>query len=244
MNVLFVLAHNDDEYFAALRIREEILLGNRVFIAYLTYGSIRGADASARIKESMKALARLGIRDTEILMIGREKNIFDFELHKKIVDGYQGLGELLVGIAIERIYVMAWEGGHPDHDASHMIGVTFARKRDLQQQLYEFPAYSRFRVMHPIRGETEILTTATNRIDAFKTLVSGFGYRTQRRTFLAMLPGSIAQLLVFGHQNYWLVPKQRDYTQPPHAGRLSYERRFNISFDTFAKNVSALHQHP
>lgn len=240
-NVLFLLAHNDDEYFAALRMREEIQLGNRVIAAYLTHGSIHGVDSSARMQDSVKILSRLGIEQNDILPTGRKQDILDFRLHERVVDAYQGLSEALENVAIERLYVMAWEGGHPDHDASHLIGVAFARQRNLEE-VYEFPTYSRFRVMHPLHKDFELLTTGTSRIEAFKTLVSGFSYRGQRRTFLAMLPGSVAQLLLLGHQNYWRVPRERDYTQPPHAGRLFYERRYGISFAVFAKNVRALYQ--
>ncbi|MGH8282200.1 MAG: PIG-L deacetylase family protein [Gammaproteobacteria bacterium] len=240
-NVLFLLAHNDDEYFAALRMREEIRLGNRVLVAYLTHGSVRGADSAARMQDSVKFLSKLGIRQDKILAIGRGQDILDFRLHERVVDAYRGLGEVLENIAIERLYIMAWEGGHPDHDASHLIGVAFARQRKLEE-VYEFPAYSRFRVMHPLHKDFELLTTGTSRIEAFKTLVSGFSYRNQRRTFLAMLPGSVVQLLLLGHQNYWRVPHDRDYAQAPHAGRLFYERRYGISFADFTKNVRALYQ--
>ncbi len=240
-NVLFLLAHNDDEYFAALRMREEIRLGNHVLAAYLTHGSVHGTDSAARMAESIKVLSKLEIEQNDILPIGRGKHILDFRLHERIVDAYRGLSEVLANIAIERLYVMAWEGGHPDHDASHLIGVTFARQRNLEE-VYEFPAYSRFRVMHPLRKDFGLLATGTNRIGAFKTLVSGFSYRSQRKTFLAMLPGSIVQVLLVGHQNYWLVPQGRDYAQPPHAGRLFYERRYGISFADFTKNVHALYQ--
>ncbi len=240
MNILFVLAHNDDEYFCALRMQEETRLGNHVFIAYLTYGGIQAEDPNVRINESIKVLRKFGINETDILLIGSRKSIFDLHLHERSIDAYQDLDEVLKNIIIERIYVMAWEGGHPDHDASHMIGVAFARKRNLQPQIYEFPAYSRFRVMTPLQTSSALLATKASRMDALKTLASGFSYKTQRRTFIAMLPGSIVQLLVFGYQNYWRVPNERNYHNPPHAGRLFYERRFNISFQEFARNLRAL----
>ncbi|MGA9852059.1 MAG: PIG-L family deacetylase [Gammaproteobacteria bacterium] len=242
-NVLFLLAHNDDEYFASLRIREELHLGNRVFIAYLTYGGRPDEDPGVRVKESLGVLGKSGIREADLLMIGRRKDIRDLRLHEKTVDAYQDLAGLLGDIPIERIYVMAWEGGHPDHDASHLIGMAFACRRNLREQVYEFPAYSRFRVMHPPCDASELLIAGTSRMDAFRTLVSGFSYRSQRRTFLAMLPGSIVQLLLLGYQNYWLVPHDRDYAKPPHAGRLFYERRYHISFATFSKNVACIYQY-
>jgi len=240
MNVLFILAHNDDEYFCALRMHEEIRLGNRVIIAYLTYGGRQGEDPDERIKESLRVLSASGVKQSDILSIGRSRQIPDLKLHERTIDAYQELDDLLKDTSIQRVYLMAWEGGHPDHDASHMVGVAFARNRDLLLQAYEFPAYSRLHVMHPLRSSSRLLATRTDRMHALKTLISGFSYTTQRRTFMAMLPGSIAQLLIIGHQNYWLLPSERDYSKPPHAGGLFYEKRFHISFGEFSRNTGTL----
>lgn len=238
-NVLFLLAHNDDEYFAALRMREELRLGNRVFIAYLTYGGRAGEDPDARIRESLGVLGKWGVKETDILLIGRRKHIQDLRLYEKTLDAYRELEALFTNIPIRHLYLLAWEGGHPDHDASHLIGMAFARRRNLHN-VYEFPAYSRFRVMHPPQTGVNLLKTHTGRVDAARVFFAGFSYRSQRKTFFAMLPGSIGQLLLLGYQNYWPVPELRDYRQPPHAGRLFYERRFQISFGQFVENVKML----
>jgi hypothetical protein len=104
--------------------------------------------------------------------------------------------------------------------------------------------------MHPLRNQSPLLATKNTRMDALKTLASGFSYKTQRSTFMAMLPGSIVQMLVLGYQNYWLVPSGRDYGIPPHRGCLFYERRFAISFLEFSRKTGVLtslipgaHQH-
>ncbi len=250
MNVLLLLAHNDDEYFCSLRISEELQLGNHIFVVYLTHGSLYGADSKTRIAESTKVLTGLGVNPADIFATGYEKNIFDCRLPERIVDGYRSLCALMDTIPIDRIYVMAWEGGHPDHDASHMIGVAFARARNLRQQLYEFPAYNAARkrpgsagVMRFMNGNGDILATSLNRMHAFRALTLARGYKTQRTTFLALLPGSIVQLLLRGYQAYRRVPENRDYTQPPHPGTLFYERRFRLPFARFIKNASALYEY-
>ncbi len=251
VNVLFLLAHNDDEYFSSLQISEELRLGNRVLIAYLTHGSIYGVASEIRIQESMNVLIGLGVNPCEILMLGYENNIFDGKLCERIVDAYQSLRELVpVTASIGRVYVMAWEGGHPDHDASHMIGVAFARVRGLQKQLYEFPAYHAARnclklsgVMQLLDGNDDLTSTVPNRIKAFRAFTLALKYKTQRRTFLALLPGSAFQLLIRGYQTCRLVPENRDYTNPPHRGKLFYERRFKLSFATFIKDASALYKY-
>jgi hypothetical protein len=154
-------------------------------------------------------------------------------------DAYRALNARLQAILIDRIYLMAWEGGHPDHDASHLIGRAYAGAHGLERELYEFPAYNRFRVMSYVGQGGEILSTATDRWRAFATLCSAFSYRTQRLTFLAMLPGSLVQLLLLGRQTYRRVP-ERDYSKPPHKGRLFYERKFRISFVDFIAGAGSL----
>ncbi|HEX5313600.1 MAG TPA: PIG-L family deacetylase [Gammaproteobacteria bacterium] len=232
-DVLVLLAHNDDEYFAALRIGEEVRLGSRVRVAYLTHGSIYGADSEARFAESAAVLAASGIRGEDMLAIGRREDIFDLKLHERAGDAYAALRGALAGISIDRLYLPAWEGGHPDHDACHLIGVAFARERGLLGQTYELPCYNRLRVMKfPDDGEAALFT-ARDRRRALGVLLSARRYRTQRRTFLGLLPGSIARLLLAGRQQYRPVPAARDYSRPPHAGRLFYEKRFGLSFDEF-----------
>lgn len=240
MNVLFLFAHNDDEYFASLRISEELRAGNHVLVAYLTHGSIYGADSEERAQESHAILDRLGMRREDVFLLGQDADIFDLKLHERMADAYLTLSAKLKTVPIDRLYVMAWEGGHPDHDASHLIGLAFARARSLESELYEFPAYNRFRVMSYTGEGGEILSTATDRPRALRTLLSAMSYRTQRLTFLALLPGSLIQLLLLGRQTYRRVPPARDYSKPPHSGRLFYERKFSISFDSFIKRAHDL----
>ena len=239
MNVLLLLAHHDDEYFIALRLREEIGLGNHVFVAYLTHGSIYRADPATRMRDSCRSLMGMGVRREDILMLGAEADIFDLKLCERMADAYGRLCTFMDSTRIGRLYVMAWEGGHPDHDAGHLIGAALARRYHLQQELYEFPAYSNFHVMRLTDDGRPVSSTATDRRQGLKTLCMGFGYAGQRRTFLVMLPGSLLQLVLIGHQDYRLVPVDRDYRQPPHAGKLFYERRYGLPFERFIEHANS-----
>ncbi|MHB1544853.1 MAG: PIG-L deacetylase family protein [Gammaproteobacteria bacterium] len=251
MNVLLLLAHNDDEYFSSLHIINEVKSGNRVLVAYLTHGSIYGVDSETRVAESTRVLIRLGIHPADIFLLGYENDIFDGRLSERIVDGYEILcSRISEELRIDRMYVMAWEGGHPDHDACHMIGVAYARTRNLRQQLYEFPAYHAVRsrlkssgVMKFINSNLDTLSTAPNRVNGFRALCLASSYKSQLSTFLALLPGSATQLLLRGYQECRRVPEDRDYTQPPHNGTLLYERRFRFSFGSFTKNTQAIYKY-
>ncbi|MGH8427314.1 MAG: PIG-L deacetylase family protein [Gammaproteobacteria bacterium] len=243
-NVLVLLAHNDDEYFVALRIGEEVRLGSRVWVAYLTHGSIYGADSKVRIEESARALRGLGASHSDMLTIGYQADIFDLKLHERMADAYEGLCAALDTIRIERLYVPAWEGGHPDHDAAHLIGVAFARERNLAERLYEFPAYNRFHVMKFIDDAGTTLATSPDRLRAMKVFFSAWNYKTQRRTFLGLLPASLVRLLWSARQSYRPAPADRDYSKPPHAGELFYEKRFGLSFDQFIAHAKSFYPSP
>ncbi|EQD52832.1 GlcNAc-PI de-N-acetylase family [mine drainage metagenome] len=251
VNVLLLLAHNDDEYFSSLRIREELQSGNRVRVIYFTHGSIYGTDSETRIAESTRVLISMGIQAEDIFMLGYECDIFDGQLSKRIADGYENLcAHIPEKVPIERVYAMAWEGGHPDHDACHMIGVAFARARSIRHQLYEFPAYHASQrqlkssgVMQFANGNVDTWSTASGRIDAFCAFCLACRYPSQFSTFLALLPGSAMQLLLRGYQVYRLVPESRDYTQPPHSGMLLYEKRFHFSFNNFLENAKAFQKY-
>src|SRR6185503_17138294 len=54
----------------------------------------------------------------------------------------------------DEVYTLAWEGGHQDHDAAHLVALAFAQRRGIP--CHEMPLYngyrspgSLFRVMHP-----------------------------------------------------------------------------------------------
>lgn len=142
MNVLILLAHHDDECFVSVRIRREVDAGNRVLVAFTTCGSAYGTSRDVREAESFRALGRLGIPMTDVLLLGRELDV---------EDGRAGAGcgailtrcrEIARQVAIGRIVTVAWEGGHPDHDITHLVARRLALEWHIENDLLEFPLYT------------------------------------------------------------------------------------------------------
>ena len=233
MNVLFVFAHQDDELAAASRMLLARRNGDRVICAYLTDGTFRAA-AAVRNEESRRALARLDVTD---LLFATFR---DGELPEHATEGLAFL-ESHVEEAGE-VWTLAWEGGHQDHDAAHMIALAFARRRGLPCR--EVPLYNGqgtsgplFRTMHPLGdGWT------TRRIglrEALRIVALARFYKSQRRTWLGLLPEAIVKL-VFMRSEFVRDADPRRLASKPHDGLLYYERRFGYSWNRFTHATAEL----
>lgn len=241
---LVLFAHNDDEFFVAPLLRRETAAGGRVLVAYLTYGSVYGADSTLRITESRRVLEKMGIRPEDVLLTGLDAGIFDGELTGKVEPALKSVTAAVQNVAIDRILVPAWEGGHPDHDAAHLVGVALARGRRPGGGLYEYPTYNgrglpwHFgRVMEFPDGGADVQRSRISLREGWWAIKCGLSYRSQRRTFVWILPGAMNKYLLARRSLLRRVPADRDYRQPPHAGKLFYERRSSLTFPQFAESL-------
>lgn len=228
MNVLFVFAHQDDEVAAATRMLLALRDGDRVICAYLTDGAIRVA-AAVRNDETRRALARIGVTDLFFAAIP------DGNLPEHAAQGLafleQNIGE------VGEVVTLAWEGGHQDHDAAHVIALVFARRRGVPCR--EVPLYnglgtprSMFRVMHPLGdGWTKRRITVA---DAIRVLSMVPIYKSQRKTWLGLLPEASFVLLIARREVIRDVDPQR-LSSKPHEGPLFYERRFGYPYERLQK---------
>ena len=241
---LVLFAHNDDEFFVAPLLRRETAAGGRVLVAYLTFGSVYGADPTLRITESRRALEGMGIRPEDVLLTGLDAGIFDGELTGKVEPALQTLAAATQDMAIERILVPAWEGGHPDHDACHLVGVALAQSQRTAGTLYEYPTYNgrglpwHFgRVMEFPDGDGDVQRSRISLWEGWWAIKCGLSYRSQRRTFVWILPGAMNKYLLARRSLLRKVPVDRDYRRPPHAGKLFYERRSSLTFQQFSESL-------
>lgn len=217
MSKLFVFAHQDDEVAIATRIAREVAAGARVVCAFLTDG---GAPA-VRDAESRAVLASLGVRD--IVFVG----LPDGTLVEHLEEAYRALE----GIDADEIVTLAWEGGHQDHDAAHLVALALATARGVR--CLEFPLYHGkgvprpfFRVMSPLRrGEVTRLRIA----EVIRSAMLCWRYPSQRRTWL----GLFWQMLARRGEVVCEASAER-VRHRPHRGRLLYERRFGFPWERFA----------
>lgn len=225
--VLFVFAHQDDEIAAASRIRLHVGRGDDVRCVYLTNGASRVSGA-VRNLESLRVLEHLGVRDVGF------HEIADGFLPEHLVDALSSLD----GEQADEVVTLAWEGGHQDHDAAHLVAAVFAHNRGIT--CTEVPLYNGegtsgpfFRVAHPV-GDGWTSRRITQREKFANALLCRF-YRSQRMTWLGLMP-------------FLLVAPPREFTRRadldrarsrPHRGPLLYERRFRYPYDRFAPLAQA-----
>ncbi len=162
-HALFILAHQDDEYFAAPWILDELSRGNAVACAYLTDGGSR-TDPAVRNKESLDGLGALGVPNSNVVFIGGDKEIPDGQLMHHMTKAHAALDEWLNErhFSVTRIYAPDYEGGHPDHDASHIVAAAVARSLNITDS-WSFAMYNAYRCPRPLFRVLRLVRRAGSR---------------------------------------------------------------------------------
>lgn len=229
-----VFAHQDDEYGVATRIARERRAGRRVICAFLTDGAAK-VPSAVRDAESRGVLARVGVDERDILFLGSEHDIPDGSLVEHLEAAFHVLDLAMRERNPGEVITLAWEGGHQDHDAAHLVAVAFAQKHGLP--CHEFPLYrgnrygNLFRVLSPIRDSGE--RTKLGFSEAFRAAMLAWRYRSQRRTWIGLFGESFLKLVVLRREVLGEVDPRR-LSEPPHARPLFYERRFHFPWERFA----------
>ena len=233
---VFVLAHHDDEVFCAGHLLRAMTTGHRVHILWATAGGL--APAGRRLLEGARVCRVLGLAPGAV----RDLRLPDQgALHH--IASIAGAAEALLDAAVAHgggeppaVYVPAYEGGHPDHDAVN-LAVAVLRNRRPELAAREFPLYRRgpsgLNVQAPqpaaatSRGPFSVLPLDDEAVLLRRCLV--------RANASQLLP-SLLPLLALA----WVAGRGRaepsrplpahDYAHPPHGGALLYElytrRRF------------------
>jgi len=233
----FLLAHQDDELGCLPEIDRVLHTGGRALCIFLTDGAGQGSDTGRRNGESLRALSRLGVPPADILFLGTSLRIADGTLIDHLHEVDCALAPILAGAApVSRIVVHAWEGGHQDHDAAHLLGVGAATRLGILGASRQFPLYRAARC-GPLPYVGLMALTANGPIDAntfsrmrgLTYLRTAFGYRSQRRALLALLPFLAWRYALQPRQQLQPLPRART-AQRPHAGRLLYERMGRMTY--------------
>lgn len=240
-SALLILAHHDDEFFLAPVLRD-VCASGPLQVAYLTHG---GADAATRIAESDRALGDLGVDPARVLQLGVEVDIEDGSLSLRPTQALAALQSRLASSGLTHVYVPAWEGGHPDHETAHRIGVAFAAGGSAE--LYEFPLYNaagmpagKFRTMQFMPGSMPVLErpVTLEEAEAWRALLAH--YPSQQKVFASMQGGIAWCLEARKSCVYRKVDPARDYSLRPHPGPLFYEQRFGLAFETLRERLGGL----
>jgi len=230
MHVVFVFAHQDDEIAFVSRIRYSVARGDRVSCVCLTDGALE-VDASIRDAESNRVLAKLGVSP----LIVDEHRIADGALPEHMDRALAFLER--VAVEADEVVTLAWEGGHVDHDAAHLVAVVFARRHRIR--CLEMPLYNGermrgpfFRVFNPV-GDGWTARTLSRREHIANVLLARF-YRSQRRSWLGLMP----LMLLTRPRELTRVADLARAAAPPHEGPLLYERRFHYAPERFAAHAA------
>lgn len=239
---LYVLAHPDDEYFCSQQIQNDIAHSRRPIVLYLTDGSESLADR--REAESQNALMRLGVAKEDIRFIGRAVGAQDGQLHANLQPVYDAMVSELQDIedSIVSIRCMAWEGGHQDHDAGHVLAMCYASERLKHDvQCTQFPLYHGKGVQGPLFKVHDPLLEngAVNIVAAtspLKSIAMSRLYPSQWKTWMGLTPFFALQILRRRGFVEQTANKHR-ILERPHKGALLYERRFNTRYSDVMKNI-------
>lgn len=230
-----LLAHPDDEVFM-LHHLSATHKSAFLRVLYLT----DGGDLSDRRKnESLIYLASIGIRKEQIFFLGHDLGISDGTLMNELARAYFAIRENLAALRPTEIFVPAWEGGHHDHDALHLLGCALARHWALLDRAWQFPLYNGdgcwglfFRVMTLIRGVASEREARWGWRQGLGRCRAVFAYPSQRMTWLGLGPFSIWHFLFVRREHLARVDLSR-LTRRPHEGKLLYESYKRCTFEEF-----------
>jgi len=236
-SVLFLFAHNDDEFFVLPRLERECAQGHKVICVYTTDGAAYGESPDRRLGESKSVLCPRGVSDQDIIPLGAQLGIRDGSSYRAVDGLWEQLQVSLQNKRFSRVYVPAWEGGHADHDAAHLLGCALARVHGCE--VIEFSLYNGFgsigplfrrMSLIPLEGDDEFerVTLA----DSISWAFEARRYPSQRRAFIGLLPFCLPQILLRRSLPLRRV-ERREYRCRPHSGRLFYEVRFKVPYEEF-----------
>ncbi|MEA2488748.1 MAG: N-acetylglucosamine malate deacetylase 1 [Acidobacteriota bacterium] len=240
MHLLFVFAHQDDEVAVATRILDALRSGATVSCVYLTNGEGHHAPSHIRDEETRQVLLRLGIDLARVYFLGSQHAIPDGALHHHLADAL-ALLEAQIPEPVDEVVTLAWEGGHHDHDAAQLVAVAFAAPRGLLPRTYEMPLYHGyrlpgplFRTLTPLRVGSSWTPRRIRFRDGLRIALLCRFYRSQRKTWLGLLPEALLRLALGRKEWSRRVDVSRLHARP-HEGPLFYERRFHVPYAEVAE---------
>lgn len=243
LDVLFILAHQDDEVGAIPTLAREVRNGNRCWLLYLTDGG-ESASPAVRDSETQLVVRRIGGDAARASFLSDSAGrIPDGELLSNLPRAAAMLRDWIktTGVVPARTYTIDWEGGHVDHDAAHLIALSLLKMGTSLKCFSLYNAYRRppklFRVrsLVPAEGATESFSVPWR--TALTASCAPLWYPSQRRTWIALGPGFVVRTLISRRELLREASLAR-VGKRPHKGKLLYETLFNVSYEFFESTSS------
>jgi LmbE family N-acetylglucosaminyl deacetylase len=240
--VLFLLAHQDDEIVVAPVITWLLTHGRPVRVVYLTNGGSNRSTQAARNSESTRALASLGLAECDVSFLGSALAIPDGELFRHFTRTYSALEEACDRAGeLGDVFTLAWEGGHPDHDAAHVLAMRLGRERGDDQHVWQAPFYRAagwgppwFSMFAPLSRNGPVWQLPASRECALLRLQMIRFYPSQWRSFAGLGPVMAGHAIMATPVRLQRVAVRRALERPT-AEPLLYEHRNGVSFAEFVE---------
>lgn len=228
-DLLVIAAHPDDDVIGAGALMARV---PRVRVLYVTDGAPRdgrdahahgfadvAAYAAARRREAQSALAFAGVSPERLVWLGVADQQATFALDRVAL----ALRELLQVLQPRVVLTHAYEGGHPDHDAT-AFAVHAALAPTAGEPMTVAPALLEFAGYHASENgrATDFLPVADCPPVSFELDARA---RRLKAAMFACHASQAAVLASFAalREQFRRAPRY-DFSQPPHPGALLYER--------------------
>lgn len=202
-----------------------------------------------RDDETRGVLHSLGIADDSIVMLATAAGrIADRQLPARSLEALVSVEAWIeqTGRQPRRLYAPSYEGGHPDHDAAHLIAAAIATKLAIVDDAWHFALYNAYRcrrplftTMHQLPSSAPLRPAAMPPQLRWRTAWLCWRYRSQWRTWLGLFPGAFYARVIAQRECVVRFDQAR-LTMRPHEGELLYERMFGTSYDEFERQTRTL----
>lgn len=241
--VLLLAAHPNDEFGLAATLRGHVRRGDEVWVSWFARDD-REQVQQRRHAEALEAMAMIGVPEEHLVVA----DLPPIVLPAQLPDVVDALRDVAARIEPVLVYVPAYEGGHPDHDALNFAAWEVLALEGVEVR--EYPLYRRAQGRRFLR-----------RIPRFARMIPGIGepdlhwlepddvrfkhdlwriYKTQHPMFDVLLRFSGDEHRFFTTEQTRTLPL-RDYTKPPHDLPLLYEHlassEMPYTFEEFATAV-------
>jgi LmbE family N-acetylglucosaminyl deacetylase len=242
---LFLLAHQDDEIAFAPLMALLGAQGRRLCVVYLTDGAAGRATPAQRASETTRALAALGIPAADIRFLGSDLSIPDEGLVRHLGSAHDALESECQAICHSGdLFSLAWEGGHPDHDATHVLALALAKRHGWDDRTWQVPFYRAaecgppfFTLFAPLPSNGPVWHLPAARHDALLRARMIRFFPSQWRSLAGLAPAVLWHALLGTPVTLQRVPVDRPLARPT-AGPLLYEQRTGITFVEFAEHAN------
>jgi N-acetylglucosamine malate deacetylase 1 len=236
--IALLLPHQDDEFGAFGVIDRCVEAGLDLQVFYLTDGAANGHSPQVRNAESLNVLGRLGVQRDRVHFLGDELRSPDGHLASNLPEVFGALLNALPA-RTETIYVPAWEGGHPDHDAAALVAVALGHELRIENAVFQFPLYNAYRcrilpfaVFNPIAEAGPVVRQPISRARLGRYCALLHSYRSQWKTFASLLPFIVHYYATDGAQQCQELVADI-VSARPHPGPLLYEKRKWLDWPRF-----------